>query len=262
MQELRLLCLQADLHWQDFQANRQHMDRLLASAQGQPDVIILPEMFGSGFTMQPETVAQEMEGEAVQWMRDTAGKRNATLMGSLVIREGQHFLNRLVCAEPDGTINYYDKRHLFSYAGEHEHYTAGNHHLLITIKGWRIMTLICYDLRFPVWSRNVWNYDLLVYVANWPVQRIDAWKTLLKARAIENQAYVAGVNRVGTDPNGNVYSGQSVVYDMTGNILHACGESEETPLVVLDNDALTGFRGQFAFLQDRDRFYIESEQRT
>ncbi len=256
MQPLRLHYLQADLHWEDFRANQQNLDEKLSCLEGKADLILLPEMFGSGFTMQPERVAQEMSGEGVVWMQDTARKMDSAIMGSLVIQDGPNYYNRLICAEADGSVSFYDKRHLFSYAGEHKSYTAGQHHLILTIKGWRILGLICYDLRFPVWSRNVWHYDLLVYVANWPITRIEAWQTLLKARAIENQSYVAGINRVGVDPLGNQYPGLSGVYDMAGKLLHESGSQEALGNVVLQRDVLVDYRNHFSFLNDMDRFQI------
>ncbi|HLF63082.1 MAG TPA: amidohydrolase [Saprospiraceae bacterium] len=256
MQPLRVHYLQTDLHWEDFQANRTHLEPKLSTLRGHSDLILLPEMFGSGFTMQPEQVAQEMSGEAVSWMQDMAKELDAAIMGSLVIKEDQNYFNRLICAESDGSVSFYDKRHLFSYGGEDKSYTPGRHHLILTIKGWRILGLICYDLRFPVWSRNVWNYDLLVYVANWPVTRIDAWQTLLKARAIENQSYVVGVNRVGSDPLDINYPGMSAVYDMAGNLLHESGSGEEIGAVTLQYDTLHDYRNHFSFLHDMDRFQI------
>lgn len=256
MQPLRLHYLQADLHWEDFRANQQHLDQQLASLEGKSDLIILPEMFGSGFTMEPERVAQQMNGEGVNWMQDTARKMDSAIMGSLVIQEGPNYYNRLICAEADGAVSFYDKRHLFSHSGENKAYTPGHHHLILTIKGWRILTLICYDLRFPVWSRNIWNYDLLVYVANWPATRIEAWRALLKARAIENQAIVAGVNRVGNDPLGNDYPGMSAVYDMAGKLLYESGTEEEVGNVTLHHDVLSEYRNHFSFLHDMDRFQI------
>ena len=256
MQPLRLHYFQADLYWEDFQANQQLIDQHLSPLQGKTDLILLPEMFGSGFTMEPARVAQEMSGPGVTWMQDTARKLDSAVMGSLVIQEGPNYYNRLICAEADGSVSFYDKRHLFSFAGENKSYTPGHHHLILTIKGWKILSLICYDLRFPVWSRNVWNYDLLVYVANWPATRIEAWQTLLRARAIENQSFVVGVNRVGVDPLGNAYPGLSAVYDMAGKLLHESGSQEELGNVTLQKDVLADYRSHFSFLNDMDRFQI------
>lgn len=256
MEPFHLTYLQIDLHWEDFPANQQRLDHYISALNQPSDLILLPEMFGSGFTMEPQHVAQEMNGPAVQWMGETAQKSGASIMGSLVIQEEGQYFNRLLCADPDGSIQYYDKRHLFSYAGEEKTYTPGNHHLILTIKGWRILPLICYDLRFPVWSRNVSGYDILVYVANWPTPRIDAWTALLKARAIENQCYVAGVNRVGEDPLGNQYSGQSAVFDMGGHVVIGSGDKEETRTAVLDHQVLTDYRKRYTFLPDRDHFTL------
>jgi predicted amidohydrolase len=256
MQSLRVHIVQTDLYWEDFPANRAHIESKINPLKGTTDLILLPEMFGSGFTMEPTHVAQPMSGEAVTWMRSMAQTLNAALMGSLVIEEDGKHHNRLICAEPDGSISFYDKRHLFTLSGENKTYTQGHHHLIMTIKGWRILALICYDLRFPVWSRNVWNYDLLVYVANWPAPRIEAWKALLKARAIENQSYVIGVNRVGSDPNGHHYPGASSAFDMAGNLLYQAGTNEELVPLTLEPAPMREFRDRFAFLQDMDRFQI------
>jgi predicted amidohydrolase len=256
MQPLRVHGVQTALHWEDFDANKDHFDGLLTQTRGETDLILLPEMFGSGFTMDPTRVAQEMNGDGVIWMQKTAVKLDCALMGSLVIKEEQNYYNRLICAEADGSVSYYDKRHLFTYAGEHKSYTAGHHHLIMTVHGWRVLGLVCYDLRFPVWSRNVWNYDLLVYVANWPAPRIDAWKTLLKARAIENQCYVIGVNRIGHDPAGNEYPGMSCAFDMSGKLLYDAGADEEILDVTLHHEPLHDHRRQFSFLHDMDRFQI------
>jgi predicted amidohydrolase len=196
-----------------------------------------------------------MSGEGVRWMQDKAKQLDTVIIGSLVIMDEDRFYNRLICAEADGSVSFYDKRHLFSYAGEHKAYASGHHHLILTVKGWRILPLICYDLRFPVWSRNVWNYDVLVYVANWPVARIDAWTALLRARAIENLAYVVGVNRTGADP-GNQYPGKSAVFDMAGNLLAESGTDEEVRKITLEHHTLHDFRVKFSFLHDMDRFQL------
>lgn len=254
MQPLRLHYVQADLQWEDSHANLKHLSELISGLEG--DVILLPEMFSTGFTVDPQNVAEGMSGTAVTWMLEAARNSGAVVIGSLVIGDTDHYYNRLICAEPDGVLNYYNKRHLFTYAGEHHSFAPGKHHLLLTVKGWRILPLVCYDLRFPVWSRNTQQYDLLVYVANWPAPRIHAWTTLLQARAIENQCYVAGVNRVGEDPNGNHYSGQSAVYDMAGQPLRTSASAEEVGTIDLDAGALQVYRQRFPFLQDRDQFQI------
>jgi predicted amidohydrolase len=258
MNALRVHYLQAALRWEDFPANRTQLDQQLTTITGDTDLIVLPEMFGSGFTMQPRRVAQTMSGPAVTWMLETARRRQAAVMGSLVIEDDGKYYNRLICADADGSIQYYDKRHLFTFAGEEKEYTAGQHHLLVTVNGWRILPLICYDLRFPVWCRNIFPYDVLVFVANWPKPRIEAWTALLKGRAIENQCYVIGVNRVGEDPGGNIYTGQSGVYDMGGTAIRVSGDQEEVGHVVLDYQALVDYRKRFAFLPDRDHFTIRS----
>jgi len=256
MESIRIHYLQVDLQWEDFPANKLHLTELISGIAGQTDLIVLPEMFTSGFSMKPETVAQEMDGPAVQWIQAMACETTAVIMGSLAIHQSGAYFNRLVVAHPDGSLSSYDKRHLFSFAGEHAVYTSGKHHLLINVKGWKIMPLVCYDLRFPVWSRNTEDYDILVYVANWPKPRIEAWRTLLKARAIENQCYVVGVNRIGEDPNGNEYTGNSALYDMAGRALHESGEGEDIATVTICHDTLTEYRSKFAFLPDRDQFQI------
>jgi predicted amidohydrolase len=256
MESLRLHYLQVNLQWEDFRANETHLSRLIEGIAGQTDLIILPEMFATGYSMRPDVIAQEMDGPAVEWMRTSASQTNAVVMGSLAIHADGKYYNRLVVADPDGSVSHYDKRHLFTFAGEHEVYSPGSHQLLVTVKGWKIMPLVCYDLRFPVWSRNTHNYDLLVYVANWPTPRKEAWTALLKARSIENQCYVVGVNRVGSDPNGNEYPGKSVVYDMAGRVLHESEEKEDTGMAVMCHDTLVEYRSRFAFLQDQDQFDI------
>ena len=253
---LRICYLQTVLHWEDYPANEVHFAHLLDRLEDQVDLILFPEMFGTGYLMKPERIAQPMDGPAVRWMTQVAHERQAVLIGSLAVEDETGYHNRMICAEPDGMISHYDKRHLFTFAGEHEQYTAGSHQLLITVKGWRIMPLICYDLRFPVWSRNVSGYDVLLYVANWPTPRVHAWTTLLKARAIENQSYVVGVNRIGEDENGNTYPGRSAVYDMAGLPMHESDDREDMPTITLDFPSLKAYREKFAFLPDSDRFQI------
>ena len=254
---IKIAYLQLHLAWEDWEANTRQISRLIDGMGQDVDIILLPEMFGSGFTMEPGRVAQPMSGPVVQWMSTLALKKDCHVMGSLVIEEEGKFYNRLINAGPTETVSFYDKRHLFSLAGEDEKYTAGNHRLIDTIKGWRICPLVCYDLRFPVWSRNDIGYDILVYVVNWPEPRIDAWRTLLKARAIENQCYVVGVNRVGRDQNEFNYVGASSAFDMSGGLIHQSGPDEELHVLEFHREPLGQFRRAYNFLADKDSYSIQ-----
>ncbi len=257
-EELNLAIVQAELAWENPEENKARFEDLIGSTRNDVDLFVLPEMFLSGFTMHPERVAESMDGRGVAWMKDMAQSKNAALCGSLVIKgENKRFYNRLIFAYPNGDIKTYDKRHTFTLAGEDKVYTAGSEKLLLTYKGWKICPLICYDLRFPVWARNVEDYDLLLYVANWPVQRIKAWDSLLQARAIENMAYSVGVNRVGLDANKYEYNGHSAVYDVLGNCLGMAQEKMETVLEVqLTRAHIENYRKKLQFLEDRDQFTI------
>ena len=208
--DLNITLVQSDLHWHDQDVNRDMFSQKIESLSEDTDLIILPEMFTTGFTMEAEQYAEEMDGATLQWMKKMSHKTQAVITGSIIIKEGGSYFNRLIWMRSDGTYDTYDKRHLFAMAGEHEHYTAGQSRLIIDIEGWRICPLVCYDLRFPVWARNNDEYDVLIYTANWPSMRAAHWNKLLVARAIENQSYVAGVNRVGTDGKGYPYDGDSL----------------------------------------------------
>lgn len=256
-EELNLAIVQTALAWENPKKNRDHFEQLIATASETVDLLVLPEMFSSGFTMHPERVAETMQGPSIVWMQEMARLKNIALCGSLVIQENQHFYNRLIFAQPTGELSYYDKRHTFTLAGEDKVYTAGSKKLIIEYKGWRICPLICYDLRFPVWARNTENYDLLIYVANWPVQRIKAWDSLLRARAIENMAFCTGVNRVGLDANNYEYNGHSAVYNVLGDCLvMAKDKSEELLEVQLTKAHINHYRKKLQFLEDRDEFTI------
>lgn len=255
MQDLNITLVQADLHWEDPVANHDLFDRLFAGLN-KTDLLILPEMFSTGFTMHADSLAESMEGRTVSWMRKKAGELQVVITGSLIIREGEQFFNRLIWMQPDGSLQYYDKRHLFSLAKEEQHYTAGSKKIFPVLKGWKILPLVCYDLRFPVWSRNTDDFDLLVYAANWPQRRIAAWEKLLPARAIENQCYVAGVNRTGPDGNEIPYNGQSAVYDPMGEKILSLGEAEGTGTSLLQSAPLETLRTHLPFLRDRDSFEI------
>ncbi len=210
-ESLLITIIQPQMAWEEKSVNLDHYARLISGMEGAKEIVVLPEMFSTGFSMAPDRLAESMNGISVQWMRDTAREHRIILTGSLIIEEEGHYYNRLIWMQPDGTHRHYDKRHLFGYADEDNHYTAGSRKLITQVKGWRICPLICYDLRFPVWARYApgSEYDVLLYVANWPQRRVVAWKTLLQARAIENQAYCIGVNRVGEDGNGHGYPGQA-----------------------------------------------------
>ena len=254
---LRISPVQSALHWELPAANRAHFDALLAPLAGRTDLVILPEMWTSGFTMNAAKVAEPMDGPSVDWLRATAARLGAVVTGSQVIVENDTYHNRLIWMRPDGSYAQYDKRHGFSPAGEHEVYRNGTAPLTVELQGWRIRPLICYDLRFPVWSRNVDNYDLLLYTANWPAARALHWRTLLAARAIENQAYCVGVNRVGTDGKGLAYRGDSTVIDPLGEVLWSAAQVATVTTVALDLDARRDYRERLPFWRDADPFTLK-----
>lgn len=250
--------LQVDLKWEDPQANRSLFSKEIKALSDQVDLIILPEMFTTGFSMNAEKLAEKNDGLSFNWMKEMAGLKNAAITGSLIITENGKYYNRLFFVFPDGSFKSYDKRHTFSLAKEDRTYTAGNERLIVNYKGWKICPLICYDLRFPVWSRNTEPYDLLIYVANWPEKRVAAWDALLKARAIENMSYCIGINRTGIDGSGHNYSGHSAAYNCLGENL--TGEYRELPFVKevgLEKDHVENTRKQLRFLQDRDDFILK-----
>jgi predicted amidohydrolase len=255
---LHITVIQPDIIWEDRSANLQHYAQIIDRIGGTKEIVVLPEMFSTGFSMSPERLAESMSGDTVQWMSDTAKKHRIILTGSLIIEENGHYYNRLVWMQPDGAWSSYDKRHLFGYADEDRHYTAGTQKLIVQVNGWRICPLVCYDLRFPVWARNVpgSEYDVLLYVANWPQRRSLAWKTLLQARAIENQAYCIGVNRVGEDGKGILYSGGSSAFDPLGELLWQDADSEAVHTIALSRQKLEEARSHFPFLRDADKFLI------
>ena len=253
---LRVTIVQADLIWEDVQANLAHLDQLLEGLSGKTDLLILPEMFTTGFTMHPAALAEPLHGPTFQWMAAFAKKTETAITGSMICRESDAYYNRLLFIRPDGTFAQYDKRHLFTLAGEDKAYEPGQENVTIEWKGWKLRPQICYDLRFPVWSRNVDNYDLLFYVANWPRPRREAWKSLLAARAIENQAFCIGVNRCGVDPNGHEYPGDSSVFDYAGYLYTQISEQEGLQTVQLDKSQQNHFRQKLNFLADRDQFEV------
>ncbi|MEZ4838309.1 amidohydrolase [Flavobacterium sp.] len=248
--------IQAPLVWENPSENRFYFEQNIKAISQQTDLIVLPEMFTSGFTMNPKQVAETMKGETIEWLINLAKEKNVAIVGSLVIQEKEHFFNRLVFVFPSGKLEYYDKRHLFTLAGEEKVYQPGNEKKIIEYNNWKICLQVCYDLRFPVFARNIEEYDLLIYVANWPSVRTNAWDILLKARAVENLAYVVGVNRIGLDGNGHEYVGHSQVIDELGNYLLEPQRNEYVFHVALDKEKMLETRKKLNFLNDRDDFSI------
>lgn len=258
MNPLSVTIIQSHLYWENPVANRLNFSEKIKSISEKTDLIILPEMFTTGFSMNASSLFEEPNGETLNWMISEAKKHNTAITGSIIVKEEKRFFNRLYFVFPNGDFKHYDKRHTFTLAGEHLTYTAGNRQLILEYKGWKICPLICYDLRFPVWARNTMDYDLLLYVANWPLKRITAWDTLLKARAIENMAYCIGVNRVGSDGNNYEYIGHSAVYDVLGKQLSTKDfEGEFVETVILKKEELKDLRQKLQFLEDRDVFTLE-----
>lgn len=240
-----------DIAWGDCQGNVRRADAMIDNAP-EADLYILPEMFSTGFAADPEGMAESENGKTVEWMRRKAVAKDAAIAGSLAIRSGGRYFNRLYFVKPDGDVTTYDKRHLFSYAGENLHYTRGEERVIVEWRSVRIMLQVCYDLRFPVFSRNHGDYDMIIYVASWPTSRIKVWDTLLHARALENQCYVAGVNRVGRDPN-CAYCGNSLIISPYGEDLAVCGSGEESAkMAEIDMEMLRSFRKKFPVIDDAD----------
>jgi predicted amidohydrolase len=262
MPTLSITIIQSNLTWEDKAANLQMFEQKINSIAEKTEIIILPEMFSTGFSMKPEMFAETMEGETVNWMKRMSVAKKAIITGSLMIKEGTDYYNRLIWMLPNGQSGYYNKRHLFAFGQEDKHYTAGHKRVIASVKGWKINLQVCYDLRFPVWARQQSNeepeYDVMIYVANWPQRRSHAWKTLLQARAIENQAYVVGVNRVGEDGNGIHHSGDSMVTDPLGEILYHKEEVEDIFTIILEKDKLNEVRTKFPFWKDGDGFSLQS----
>lgn len=252
---LTVAVLQSHLYWENPMQNRKHFEAQINAITKPVDVLILPEMFTTGFTMQPELVAETMSGETVRWMQSMAANANAALVGSICSKENNTYYNRLLFVEPSGQIHTYDKRHTFTLAGEDKVYTAGKKRLIVNYKGWKICPLICYDLRFPVWSRNTNDYDLLIYVANWPKVRVDAWSALLKARAIENMSYCIGVNRVGLDANNYEYNGASAILDCLGKTIEDL-KGQSIAVATLNKAHQDKIRKKLQFLNDKDGFSL------
>ena len=283
MSTLTLTGIQTQLHWEDAAANRKMFEEKINSIADKTEIIVLPETFSTGFSMKPRELAETMDGETVSWMKSVAAEKKVIITGSVIMKDanGQTvervpngstptvYYNRLIWMLPNGQHGIYDKRHLFNYAGEGNEFTSGTKRLIASVKGWRINLLVCYDLRFPVWARQTppllkekgsggeVEYDVLIYVANWPEKRNHAWKTLLQARAIENQSYVVGVNRVGYDGNNNYHSGDSMVVDPMGEVLYTKAHEEDIFTVTLRKEKLEDIRTKLPFWKDSDNFMIQ-----
>lgn len=256
MDDLTVSIIQQPLFWQDPEANRKRFAKLIAEQTQNSDLIVLPEMFTAGFSMDTQKVAEPEDGITRQWMADVAKASGAVIAGSYAVKTEQGVVNRLVWMRPDGSFECYDKRHLFRMAGEHKRYEAGDKRIIVELKGWRCCPMICYDLRFPVWCRNNDDYDLLVFVANWPAARAYHWQTLLKARAIENLSCLVGVNRVGEDGNGHAYSGDSIVLDAQGRALVDPGSEAGVFTAILNASELRQYRERFPAHLDADDFSL------
>jgi predicted amidohydrolase len=253
---MKIALIQSDLYWEDALKNRSNFDSKLNQIDSQVDLIVLPEMFSTGFTMNALEAAEAMNGETVLWMKAVAKEKNCAVTGSLIITENNQYYNRMLFVFPSGEIQHYDKRHLFSLAGEDKTYISGTEKVIVDYLGWKICLQVCYDLRFPVFARNVENYDLLLYVANWPKVRTNAWDILLKARAVENLSYVVGVNRIGLDAHNYEHIGHSQVVDFLGNYILEPQETEGIFIVELDKNVMLETRKKLDFLSDKDVFQI------
>ncbi|WP_252732422.1 nitrilase family protein [Cellulophaga baltica] len=256
MSELKIALIQTSLVWENPQANRSIISDKVKKIKDSVDLIILPEMFTTGFTMSPEHIGDNEGSLTIDWLLKISSEKKSAITGSIIFLENGNFYNRLFFIKPTGEIQTYDKKHTFTLAGEDKVFKAGNMKTIVTYKGFKICPLICYDLRFPVWARNVENYDVLLYVANWPKIRINAWDILLKARAIENMAYCIGVNRVGEDDLGHKYSGHSAVYDALGNTI-TFSTSEEIVYAILEKEHIVSCRKKMKFLNDKDDFTLK-----
>ncbi len=282
MSDLKITLIQTALHWENVDENLRQFEYIFTPLKNTTDLIVIPEMFSTGFSMQPKKLAEEMNGKTMQWMRQQAKAANAVITGSMIIRENDRFFNRLIWMRPQGDFDYYDKRHLFTLGNEHQHYSAGEKRIIVTLNGWKICPLVCYDLRFPVWCRNrrqttdngpqkqpspvdrgQWTvdeqFDLLLFVANWPERRNFAWKNLLQARAIENQCYVAAVNRIGNDGNGIYHSGDSALIDPMGEVIFTQADTTFTKTFSLSCERLNDVREKMPFFQDGDEFEINTK---
>lgn len=254
---MKTALIQSAIIWENPEANRNYFEQKINTISESIDLIVLPEMFTTGFTMNPETVAETMDGKTMGWLQSLAKAKKTAITGSLIVTDNNNFYNRLVFVFPSGEIQFYDKRHLFTLAGEDKVYTSGTQKLIVDYLGWKICPLVCYDLRFPVFARNVENYDLLLYVANWPKPRINAWDILIKARSVENMCYTIGVNRNGVDNANLEYVGHSQAVDFLGNYILEPQEAEGVFIVEFDKEKMNNARNKLGFLNDRDSFEIK-----
>ena len=259
MSSLTVTLIQTTQHWEDKAANLAMLEQKIMGITEKTHIVVLPEMFSTGFSMKPEVLAEPMEGETVAWMKRVAAEKRVVLTGSVIIEEEGRYYNRLIWMLPNGQYGYYNKRHLFAFAGEDQHYPGGDHRFIASVNGWKITLLFCYDLRFPLWPRQQYTeegfeYDLLICVANWLERRNTAWKILLQARAIENQCYVVGVNRVGKDGNDIYHSGDSMVVDALGEVLYHKAHDEDVVTITLEKEALQAVREKLPFWKDADQF--------
>lgn len=264
MQDLKVTFIQSDLIWKDSRANLSAFSEKISQIEETTDIIVLPEMFNTGFVVEPETIEEQVAREGLEWMRLKATETNAVICGSLIVKENGNYFNRFYWVPPNGSIETYDKRHLFSLGGEDKHFCSGSDFIIIEYKGWKIKPLICYDLRFPVWAKNTYQndeyvYDLLIFVANWPAARSYAWRSLLVARAIENQAYVVGVNRIGNDGRGTPHSGYSGIIEPKGEwISEEVVNTESIQTIDLPKEDLKQYRKKFTVALDWDQFNIQN----
>lgn len=267
MNDLKITLIQTNLHWEDKAANLQVLEQKISSISQPTHIVVLPEMFSTGFSMKPELLAEKMDGATLTWMQKNAAAKKIIVTGSIIIEEDGHYYNRLIWMLPNGQYGHYDKRHLFAYGEEDQHFTAGSKRMIAQVNGWKINLQVCYDLRFPVWARQACTppengkyegaeYDILLYVANWPERRIHAWKTLLTARAIENQAYTIGVNRVGNDGHNIYHSGASMVVNAMGETLYQKEHEEDIFTITLNKEALEETRNKLPFARDADGFLL------
>lgn len=255
--KLHIAAIQTDIIWENPEENRLLFEAKINALSSEIDLVVLPEMFTTAFTINADKLAEKMDGKTVFWLKKIASEKKMAIIGSIIICQNNNFYNRLLFVHPSGKIDFYDKRHSFTLAKEEETYTSGTERLLIDYKGWKICPLICYDLRFPVWSRNTDTYDLLIYVASWPKKRVYAWDSLLKARAIENMSYTVGVNRIGIDAQGFEHNGHSIILDTLGAPLSESNNENDTIIeVVLDKEKQDFARKKLGFLNDRDTFEI------
>lgn len=254
---MKIALVQSDLYWEDALKNRNNFESKIKQIDSEVNLIVLPEMFSTGFTMNALAMAEAMNGETILWMKIIAKQKNCAVTGSLIINENDRYYNRMFFVFPSGEIQYYDKRHLFTLAGEDKTYTSGTEKVIVDYLGWKICLQVCYDLRFPVFARNVENYDLLIYVANWPKVRTNAWDILLKARAVENLSYVVGVNRVGLDAHNYEHTGHSQVVDFLGNYILEPQETEGVFIAELDKNVMLETRKKLDFLSDKDVFEVK-----